>query len=250
MNWLSSPLIGCLCILAICCSSEGSGRAEHASNKAKSGSPAGCLITYQNRLNQLLTPTMAANLAGKAKEEARQKYNQVMKNASYHSMQYSWKTDRQKQVQLMGPTMTVPADAVIELHGLRAVTLESFKKSHRPATDEQLAAAKKEIDQAIDGQSDNRQINEHLQKLDQMQVDKQTQKSTASELSSVFAQAAKSYVDVTGIGQAASWNSFENRLYIFEKGIEISVTVDLSSDSQFNRKKAIELGKSLLAACR
>ena len=83
-----------------------------------------------------------------------------------------------------------------------------------------------------------------------MQVDKQTQKSTASALSSVFAQAAKSYVDVTGIGQAASWNSFENRLYIFEKGIELSVTVDLSSDSQFNRKKAIELGKSLLAACR
>jgi hypothetical protein len=49
-------------------------------------------------------------------------------------------------------------------------------------------------------------------------------KSTAGTLNSVFAEVAKNYSNVDGIGEAAAWNSFENRLYIYEGDVEFSLT--------------------------
>lgn len=205
-----------------------------------------CLLTFKEKLDGLLTLDKAAEIAGIPKEQAKPNYNRVMKNSSYHSMQYVWKSGRQKSMLVMGNQITVPVDDIIELHGLKQVTLDYFQNSHRPPTQQQIDASRREIDKAFDGKSDNEKVNAKVRKLDEMKVDKQTQKSTAGSLNSVFAEAAKSYVPVSGVGQAAAWNSFENRLYIYSDGIELSVTVDVSKDSDINKSKAITLAKALL----
>lgn len=232
-------------LLIVCFGSEG--------NSTKSGDApgeaAGCLLPYREKLDRLLTLDKASETAGRPKQQAVSKYNRVMKNASYHSMQYVWKTGRQKKMKVMGKIMTVPANDIVELHGLKEVTADYFNQSRRPPTQQQLAASQKEIDNAIEGKSSNPEANEKLRKLDEMKVGTQTQRATSGALNTAFAEAAKSYSEVTGLGQAAAWNSFENRLYILDDGVELVLTVDISNDSNVNREKAITLAKVLLT-CR
>jgi hypothetical protein len=205
-----------------------------------------CLPAYKEKLDGLLTLEKAAATAGRPKEAAKQKYSRVMKNPSYHSAQYVWKSGREQTLTVLGKPRLVPVNDLVELHGLKEVTLDYFKKSHRAPTQEQLDASKRQVDKAIDGKSDNAKVNAQVKKLDELKVDKETQKSTASELNSVFAQAAQSYSDVTGVGQAAAWNAFENRLYVFDSGIELALTVNVSNDGAVNKQKAITLARELI----
>lgn len=228
------------------CTKSESANSESSSKNAIEGKTASCLLAYKDRLNSLLPLEKAAAVAGKSKDEAKQNYNRVMKNSDYHSMQYSWKSGRKKMMSILGSERLLPVNDLVELHGMKEVTLDYFKNSHRAPTEEQLAASQKQLDKAIDGKSDNAKVNAEVKKLDEMKLSKETQKSTAGSLNSVFAEVARSYSDVPGLGQAAAWNSFENRLYIFDKGVELAVTVDVSSDGEVNKKKAIELGEALL----
>lgn len=228
------------------CTKSESANSNSSHENAVEEKTVSCLLAYKDRLNNLLSLEKGAAVAGKPKEEAKQNYNRVMKNSDYHSMQYSWKSGRKKTMSILGSGRLVPVNDLIELHGLKEVTLDYFKKSHRAPTDEQMAASRKEIDKGIDGKSANAQVNAEFKKLDEMKVSDETQKSAAGSLHSIFAEAAKSYSDVPGLGQAAAWNSFENRLYIFDKGVELAITVDVSSDVEVNKKKAIELAAVLL----
>jgi len=83
-------------LLIVCFGSEG--------NSTKSGDDpgeaAGCLLPYRENLDRLLTLDKASETAGRPKQQAVSKYNRVMKNASYHSMQYVWKTGRQKKMKV------------------------------------------------------------------------------------------------------------------------------------------------------
>lgn len=237
VTWLSLSIFACS-------KGESSDSKEQAARQ-EVASPS-CLLSFKEKLDGLLTLERAAAVVGKPAGEAREKYNRVMKNPSYHSLQYKWPSGRQKTLDVMGQSVTIPASDIVELHGLKEVKLDYFQQSHRPPTQEQLDASKTEIDKAIDGKSDNEKVNENLKKLDEMKVSKEAQKSTAGALGSAFAEVAKSYSNVAGIGEAAAWNSFENRLYIYENGVEFSVTVDVSADGEVNKTKAMELGKMLV----
>ncbi|MNL64035.1 hypothetical protein D3C87_1882110 [compost metagenome] len=82
-----------------------------------------------------------------------------------------------------------------------------------------------------------------------MKVEKSTQKSVAGKMSGAFAKIGAAYQDIDGLGDAASWNTVENRIYVLEGGVLISLTVDLSAEESFNKQKAIELVKALLLRC-
>jgi hypothetical protein len=145
--------------------------------------------------------------------------------------------------------MVVPVKNQIELHGLKEGTLKSFKMAHRAPTAEELRQRDRAVNDAFDGKLGNKEINEKLEKLDKMKVDKATQKGVAQNLGNTFAKVAMAYEDVSGLGDAASWNSFERRLYVLDKGVEMSVSVDLSDDNEINKKRAIAILKKLLALC-
>jgi hypothetical protein len=232
-----------LSVLLVACST-GEGSEKQTSQEAVASS--GCLLSYKENLDALLPLERASAVAGKPGGEAKQKYSRVMKNPTYHSVQYTWTSERTKTVNALGGSITVPANDIVTLHGLKEVKLDDFQKSHRPPTQEQLDASRQQIDKAIEGKSDNEKVNENLKKLDELKVSKETQKSTAGTLNSVFAEVAKSYSNVAGIGEAAAWNSFENRLYIYEGGVEFSLTVEVSADGEVNKNKAMALGKMLV----
>jgi hypothetical protein len=208
-----------------------------------------CLLDYSEKLDNLLTLEQAANLAGLQAGTAKTKYSKVMKNSAYHSVKYAWESDRKKDMSDVGIDMVVPVKNQIELHGLKEGTLKSFKMTYRVPTAEELKQRDKAVNDALDGKSGNKEVNEKLETLDKMKVDKATQKGVAQNLGNMFAKVAMAYEDVAGIGDAASWNSFERRLYVLDRGVETSISVDLSDDNSINKEKAIEIMKNILAVC-
>lgn len=208
-----------------------------------------CLLSYSEKLDQLLTPELAAGFAELAVSSGKVKYSRVMKNPAYHSVKYLWESDRKRNMKDIGIDMEVPVKNQIELHGVKESTLKNFRMSHRVPTAEELKQRDKAINDAIDGKSGNRDINEKLEKLDKMKVEKSTQKGATQNLGNTFAKVAMAYEDISGLGDAASWNSFERRLYVIDSGVEISVSVDLSYDEAVNKEKAIVILKKLLAVC-
>jgi hypothetical protein len=211
---------------------------------------ANCLIGYADKLDELLTLDIAAEVAALPEDGAETNYNRVMKKTEYHSVAYMWKSDRKRTINVGGHSMEVPKSNRVELNGIKNIKREHFDMSRRKATDEDLAKMNKMIDNALEGKSDNKKINERLKKLDDMGVDKQTQKQATGAMTGMIGQVAKAYSPVAGIGEAASWNSVENSLYVYTGGVELAVTVDLSEDEQVNKNKAIGLMKTLMARCK
>lgn len=209
-----------------------------------------CLLGYVSSLDKLLTLELAANLIDQPSAEAKTSYSTVMKNSAYHSIKYSWKSDRIKNMKDLGIKMDIPADNLVILHGIRPMSHNQFKSSYRVPTNEELSHSEKAIDDALEGKSNNQKINEQVDKLDKMNIDKQTQKSNAKKVGGIVAKVAQAYQDVEGIGDAASWNSVENRLYVLDKGVEISVTVEISNDEKENKAKSITLVQQLLSICK
>lgn len=215
--------------------------------QAKGGNT--CLLSYADKLDQLLTLKMAADFAGLPAESAKVKYFKAMKNTANHDVKYLWKSERKRNMKDVGIDMEVPADNMLQLNGIKERSLESFKMTHRAPTEDELKQQGKVIQDAFDKKSNNKKINEQVEKLDEMKIDKGTQKSVAKGMSSVFSKVTQAYKDVPGIGEAASWNSVERRLYVLDNGVEISVSVDLSDTDEENRGKAVTLIKQILSKC-
>ena len=209
-----------------------------------------CLLGYADKLDKLLTMEAAAAVAQLPAGEAKVTYFTAMKNTDYHNVKYAWKSDRKRSLKDAGIDMEVPTDNMIQLNGIKARSLKSFQMTHRAPTDEELKQLDKAMNDAFDKKSGNKTVNEQVEKLDKMNIDKGTQKSVAKSMGGAFEKVTKAYVEVSGIGEAASWNSVEHCLYVLDNGVEISVTVDLSDDDAVNKEKAMALLTQLLAKCR
>jgi hypothetical protein len=208
-----------------------------------------CLLGYADKLDQLLTLEAAASFTELPASAAKVSYSKVMKNRAYHSIKYSWVGDRKRNMKDMGMDMVLPVKNQIELHGIKGNTIAAFKTSHRVPTAEELRKRDKAVSDALDGKSGSNEVNDKVEKLDKMNVDKSTQKGVAQNMGNVFAKVAMAYEDVKGLGDAASWNSFERRLYVIDNGVEIAVSVDLSNDESVNKEKAIAILKNILKTC-
>ena len=219
-----------------------------ADPKAEGGNT--CLLGYADKLDQLLTLKMAADFAMLPAESAKVKYFNAMKNTDNHDVKYLWKSDRKRSMKDVGVDMVVPVSNLVQLNGIKKRSFESFKLTHRAPTDAELKQADKAMEDAFDKKSGNKKVNEQVEKLEEMKVDKGTQKSVAKSMGGAFAKVAQSYREVRGLGEAASWNAVERRLYVLDNGVEISVSVDLSDDDAVNEQKAIVLMKQLLSKCK
>lgn len=231
--------------------------ANHSTESEKESDPlikglvsADCLSDYAEKLDELLTVDLAAEVAGAPKDEAGKKYSKIMKSPDYHSVTYEWKSDRIKTVNAAGFSVDVPEKNVVELKGIKKMKREYFDLSRRKVTDEQTDAMNREIDKALEGKSGNEKINERLKKLDELGVDKETQKQMTGAMTGMFAEVAKAYAPVEGVGEAASWNSVENCLYVFNNGVEMAVIVNISADESVNKDKAVLLMRKLMEHCR
>ncbi len=209
-----------------------------------------CLLSYAGKMDELLTLELAGKLIGFSPEKAKTQYSKVMKNTDYHSLSYSWKNGRIGEISILGgkPLKTEMPDVVV-LENLKAISMTQFRKSYRPPTDEEINQMKQVTKDVREGKVQNEEARQAQNKLDKMGVDKKTVGAASEKMEGLFTKAAKAYSDVTGIGDAASWNSFESKLYVLSNGVQFCVRVDIGDEAK-EKEKALIIAREILNKCK
>ncbi len=243
-------LLSTICLLGCNSSTSDSTIKDALSDAAGKKTANSCLLDYTEKLDALLTPEIAAATAGRDTAGTTYKYSKVLKNPVYHSVGYSWETDRTVEKNVVGFTIQVPVSDEVTLYGIQAVSLAAFKESRRNRTDEELEMAAKAMENALSGQTDNPEIKKRLKQLEEMGVDPETVVGTGKSLSGIAGEISQAYTFIPGLADAASWNAIEQRLYVNHQGAEFSVSVILGNDKEANKQKTIRLAHRLLDSCK
>lgn len=177
---------------------------------------------WNGRLDQLLTPALAAQIAQRPIEQAEVR-------TLGDALRYRWPSTRTGEY----AGVKIPKKDVIGLSGLRRdVTPESFHdRFFAEVTDEQRRA----LDEQVRVQAAKRGLDAGQTAM--------TQGLAASLLEKDPAEA------VPGLGDAAAWviGKHGQNLYLLHNGSLITIEVDLGDDAERNRTAAVELARQLLA---
>jgi murein L,D-transpeptidase YcbB/YkuD len=187
---------------------------------------------FKGKLDELLTLEMAAQVTGLPAGEAE-------KETTFINVSYQWDSDRTTTVEITkGNKITVPASNSIELSWVKNTTLEEFKRQNRNPTAEELA--KREV--AIDN------------KLKELEADGKATNDQSSAASGIAksAMASAMFEDVPNLGTHAVFVNLVfmgmpmRDLTVFYRGIQFTLSTDLSDDAAYNDKKAIETAKLII----
>lgn len=207
-----------------------------------------CLFNYQEKYDQLLTDEMVLNLTGFSKDVLDIKYSKALKNPEYHSISYRFTNKRIGKPTGMDFEMEVNDE--IKLKSIKAMSLNQFKDTYRVVSQQERDVANQTIDDVTDGKSDNEEANDKIKELDERGVSKETTKGVTSIMKDAFAKVGKSYANVDGLGDAATWNSYTMDLNVIKDGVQFELMVNVSKDNEENKKMAIEVAKKILDRCK
>ena len=207
-----------------------------------------CLLSYLEKYDQLLTEETVLNATKFDKTKLEINYSKALKNPEYHSVNYRFKNKRKAFVEQIGVEMEVP-DFVV-LSSIKPMSLEHFKNTYRAVSQQEIDAANHQIDNAIEGKSNEKEANEKIRELEKMGIDKKTTKSVTDVMKGTFVNVAKSYVTVDDLGDAATWNTFANTLNVIDNGVHFELHVEVSDDNINNKNVAIAVANQLLKACK
>jgi hypothetical protein len=213
-----------------------------------------CLMAYADKYDELFTLDDAVKITGFAKVDAETEYSKIIKNTAYHHIAYRWKSDRMKIIKVSNMEVEVPVENTVEVSGIEAKTLEAFQRDYSVKTDAEIAALNKNMNKAMDdafeGKSESETANKAMSKVKEMGQSKEDVKAiTGNMQDNVFSKVLKAYQPVANLADAASWNTFEQRLYVLKNGVKFQITADLSDDANFNKQKAIAAAQLILAKC-
>ena len=222
------------CLLLISCKSKNSSAAETTLNKTIAEAAGETSTDWNGKLTELFTVEMAAAVTGYAQADAKQDYNQVLKNAATHTLAYRWEKGRSKSVRnpINNKTMEIPTDDFIQLAWVRTTSLQQFKQNYHTPTAEEKANA----EQAMKG------------KLKQMEKEGtiSSEQSASAETIATGLGDGLSFTEIPGVGDYAVWNNKQKQLKVFYKGMEFEITAEVSSDEAVNKQKSIEAAKLII----
>lgn len=204
-----------------------------------------CLLAYAEKYDELLTKDMVASASGADAEQMTSGYQKIASSNAYHDVAYSWKGTLEKTV----GGMTFPMDDYVKLTGIDAISLFSFQSSYRAISEEQTRKLNNDMNEALDGNTDNSVVNQAIKKLDDMGISKEEQQEMMKGLTESAQKMTAGFTAVHDLGDAATWNSRTNTLYVFEIGAMFELVVELS-DGERNLETATKLAKQILAKCK
>ncbi len=207
-----------------------------------------CLLNYQEKYDQLLTEEMVLDATGFSKDVIKIKYSKALKNPEYHSVSYRFANKRIGKVKEVGIEMELNDDVVLK--SIKPLSLNQFKDTYRVVSQQERDLANQKIDDAVEGRSEDPEANAKIKELDKMGVDKKTTKGAANMIKDAFSNVAKSYRNVEGLGDAATWNTHTNTLNVLQNGVQFELYVEVSNEQEKNRKVAIDIAGKLLDRCK
>ena len=177
------------------------------------------------------------------------KYNKTGKNTKYHEVVYTWKTDRIVNIQ----GFDVPDHDRISVTGIGEKSLKDFKRDYSRRTDEEIAALNQQVDQQLDKQFDEQSKDEKIEaakkKMNDLGVSNDAAKKTAKTIGSALSSSLNAYEEVTGLGDAASWNIKDKNLYVLSNQVMFCVHINKGEDAELNKAAAMTAARLILDKC-
>lgn len=207
-----------------------------------------CLLDYQTRYDQLLAEEDIIAATGFSKDVMQTKYQKVMKNPEYHEVVYKFKNKRIGKIPELDMEMELPD--VVAIRAIKPMSLAQFKGSYRAATDEEMELAKNEINKAVDGKSNNKEVDQAMDELNKKGIDKKTVKGTANIITDKIKEVSRGNREVEGLGDAANWNVVTNELTVVQNGVQFQILANLSNDPERNKSVALGLAKKVIEKCK
>ncbi len=182
-------------------------------------------------LNKLLLLNDVVAVTGMDAKEIKTKYSKVLKNPTYHELQYLWPSDRIKEVETPFVTMKVPVDNKISIRGVEEMDLKKFNSFYRNLSEAEKKEAMAVIDNALNKDS---RLKDHTQE----------QKTSAKSMASGFMNDPEKYEEVAGIGTRALWKG--NELFVLKGNVKFVLYCEVSKDKQVNLDQAKQIAQSIL----
>lgn len=260
MNQLKNKIWVFLCLIAfaVACNNptvkEGEKELAGIIPENNEGGDNACLMAYADKYDELFTLDDAVKITGFAKADAETEYSKIMKNTTYHDISYKWESKRVKMINVANMDVEVSVKNEIKVSGIEAKTLAAFQRDFSLKTDAEIAEMNKNMnkamDEAFEGKSESEAANKAMAKVKEIGQSKENVKAiTGNMQDNAFSKVLKAYQSVDNLADAASWNTFEQRLYVLKNGVKFQINSDLSEDTNFNKAKAIEAAKLILAKC-
>lgn len=233
MKRFSIAVIG-FCLLLFSCTLKNGSTTETTLNKTIAETAGETSTDWNGKLTELFTLEMASAVSGYAQAEAKQDYNQVLKNTATHSLAYRWEKGRSKAIKnpINNKTMDIPTDDFIQLAWVRTTTLQQFKQNYHTPTAQEKANA----EQAMKGK---------LQQMEKQGTISKGQASSAKNMANELGDGL-SFTEISGVGEYAVWNNKHKQLKVFYKGLEFEITAELSADETVNKQKSIDAAQLII----
>lgn len=203
-----------------------------------------CLMSYSERLDELITEDQILKLSGFSKDKLTVELDDIFKNPKYANYVFSFANGRDAVLEAMGRRIEHIAEDKFSVGEIQEISKEDFMASHRPATEEEIEAAKKairdaEVEKVQPAEVEDAEIN--WDKIMDGAMD---------SMVSVMSEHSASNRRIDGLGELAVYNLMDKQLTVYSNGVMFTVMADASNDEKKNREYAIELAKMVLAKCK
>lgn len=190
---------------------------------------------FKNKIDELLTVEMAAQVASLPVNEANKKHSTIV----MESVKYEWKSDRTKKFEVSkGNFMDIPLKNVIELSWVKNTTLKQFKHDYHNPTEEEIKNAEEAMDK----------------KMNELNAEGKASKEQ-TDAANTIAKNSISKFSVEEVPNLGDYAVFVNSgimgvstrdLKVFYKGLSFTIGVDLSDNAADNDKKAVQTAKMII----
>lgn len=203
-----------------------------------------CILSYQTKYDQLLPLETIQKYYTGDMSKAKKKYDfrPEAKKHDKDTYEYTWESERNRKMKIMGQEMDVPTPNRIGLRWLgsdlfmitgKATPLESFKAFYRNASAAEKEAAFKKAGETLKEKGYDTKTTE-----------------TATNMAKDLSADEIIFQGISGIGEAASWRIKEKELTVLVGKITFQVVVDISTNDEENLSIAKKLAQEVLSKCK
>lgn len=206
-----------------------------------------CLMDYQSKYDALISEEDVLKITGFSKAKMKTKYNKILRDPSSHEFLYLFDNKREQYIKQLD--MKLEEDDVIAIRRIKPMSLSNFEHSYRALTDAEKQKAKEAMKDISEGNSDDPNVNKAMEQAQQY-VSKEDVNKVGGALIDGLGDITKAYVKVSGLGDAAVWNTQTLELVVLQNGVQFEVSVNINDDIETNKAVAVQLAKKVLNKCK
>lgn len=225
----------------------GCGRSDKAPDSrtgggSSKGGGTSCLAKYDTRIGEILPLNVLSEVVDLQGASPEMK---VTDTRSMKGVSWSWPSDRQRIMEMMGTQIEIPVDNQLSLSHFRRLDNAEFgpkdgktyvEANYRSISKEEMADIQTRMREQIQERVRRGELTEEQARL-------------AGGMGGDLMGEERIVESIEGVGDAARWIEKDRTLAVGHRNVAFTVFADISADAGENRATAIALAQRLLKDC-